>query len=224
MTLYTLLHLDVSAVEPESSGDVIERSGRFPLLGSMTGLAGQLSLVRVLVAGVAGAIGEVKLARVGERLMAIAASDSGVLPSEGKLRLRMALHGKCVGLETRRGVALVAAILEWRGGELLVVLVLVACRANQLASLVDGGFALGLMTLYAREVRMFALQREGAFVVGCTIEASWFVPALGVTGRAIGSGRAFGKLSVVLILVTILAVLMGDRAMEIGGLVAGGTL
>ena len=79
--------------------------------------------MRVRVAGVAGARVEVKLARLGERFVAVAADNGRMLAGEGELRPRVALQGKRIGLESRRRIAELAAIVIGRGGELAAMVI-----------------------------------------------------------------------------------------------------
>jgi len=230
------LHVLVRSLEPEPGHFVIERLHSSPLLGRVALLARQAGLVGILMACVAGQVGEAMLARhrgkrdfLGrhrqvcrrcQRLVAIAAGHQGVPPGQGEAGRLVVLHGKHHQLEARLRVALLAAVEVGRGGELAGVLIRVAGRTDEFARAIHRRAALRLVALGAAERGMLALQREGAPLVHGAIEPGRLEAAVEMAGGAVRTSDAPGELPSVGILVAVATPLVRDGTTEIVALVA----
>lgn len=230
------LHVLVRTLEREPGLFVLERLHFSPLLGRVALLARQGGLVRILMACVAGQVGEAMLARhrgkrdfLGrhrqvcrrcQRLVAIAAGHPGVPPGQGKAGRLVALHRKHRQLEARLRVALLAAVEVGRGGELARVRIRVAGRTDEFARAIHRRAALRLVALGAAERGMLALQREGAPLVHGAIEPGRVEASVEMAGGAVRTGDAPRELPSVGILVAVAALLVGDGTTEIVALVA----
>ncbi len=128
----------------------------------------ELALVRIGVACRASAI----LKMEGQDLvgsaaqsgfMAIGAGDGDMGSGEQETRVLVLRNCKRRMMKILYGVALFAAILVGRSGELLIVRILVAIRAGREFHFVNRVFARGCVAFFASHSRMFSLQR----IVGC---------------------------------------------------------
>lgn len=124
----------------------------------------ELTLVGILVAGGAGAILEMEGknlvgASTQAGLVAIGAGDSYVSAGQSETRGLVLGDGIRGTMEIDDGMAVFAAIVVWRGGELVVVSVLVAIEAGGEFHFVDGVFARGNMALGAFHLYVFSLER-----------------------------------------------------------------
>ena len=200
---------------------VIVRANRFPRRGDMTGVACQLGLVRIGMAGIAGLGREVIPARRGhrrgirQRFVAGVAANGGMLSGQREMGLRVPLHGEGRGCEAGHGVAQAALVSIWRFRKLPGMRIGVAGGAGQLSGRVYRGFALRTVAPGAFEQGMLPFQREGALTVGLAVEPRRLESCVVVTRRAIRPGGARSKLRAVRILVAILAALVGNGPPEI---------
>ena len=157
---------------------VVEALNVNPRPGVMAGLAAErrsvgalgghplleLTFMHVFVAGVAGHVRKVEredlVGPAGEsRLVAFGAAHGHVRPRQRILRVLMLGDGKRRAMEILYGVAILAAVLIRRRGELLVMCVLMAVPARRELHLVDRGLARGRVALVASHRHVLSLER-----------------------------------------------------------------
>ena len=124
----------------------------------------EFALVRIGVTGRAGAVIEMErqdLVRASgqARLVTFRAGDRHVRPGQNETRLLVLGDGEGRAMEVLYGVAILAAVLVGRGGELIVVRVLVTVGAGGKLHLVESVLAGRRVAFFAGDRRVFSFQR-----------------------------------------------------------------
>ena len=130
----------------------------------------ELPFVRIFVAGSTVAVLKMErknlvCAAAKTSLVTIGAGDGYVCSSQGESRGFVFCDGECGAMKFDDGVTVLAAVVVWCGGELVVVRVSVAIEARAEFHFVDGVFAGGNMALRAFHGNVLALQRVAGNVV-----------------------------------------------------------
>jgi len=129
------------------------------------------------------------------------------------LMLRQGEGGRAIAFQI---VTLVALVLVRLGGELVVVLILVAIGALiKFGDPEDGVFPLGAVALIALNFRVALDERIVGFRVGLDVEQGRLPAIDRVTRGAFDSLRTLGELAVVLVLVAVRALGEGQFFLEI---------
>lgn len=156
----------VEAIDIAPRLDVVTRfaTKRLPVGAAAGHTIVELTFVGILVAGGAGAILKVKrkylVGTAGETgFVAIRARDSDVSTGEREAGIFVLGDGVGGAVEVRNGVARLALIVVRRGGELIVVRVLVAIGAELKLDVVDGVLARRDVALGAVHLYVLALER-----------------------------------------------------------------
>ncbi len=193
--------------------------------------SGKFSVVRILVAGFAGAIGEVVFP-VGARrrvifAVAILTGDGRVRPFQGKRRGLVLFQGECRGVESFHLVAVFAPVKVRGARKLLRVRVFMTIGARLKRRVIVGIKTGGNMALGTVQGPMLACERVLGRLMAGDGERCGFPARIGMAGATFTVICAGHKLPLVLVFVAVHALFVFDRLLEIGlhmALVAGQAL
>lgn len=136
-------------------------------------------------------------------------------PCQNEPRLFMPCQAECGGLEAVQRMALFAAIQIRCSGELCLMFILVAIEAQLKLDFVKRFFPARNVALRALQAGMLAPQRISGRRVFFQTEGRGLEPLNVVAGTALRAASALNKLASVFVLVTIHALLEGERLFEI---------
>lgn len=183
------------------------------------GDCGKLALMRILVAALAGDVRKMKLPvrarRSGFFAVTILARYSGVRALQSELRFLMHGQRERGWMEAFHLVTVFAAVIVRRARELAGVWVLVAVQTSLGGRVIVGVEPGGKMALGAGQALVLSEQRILGRLVAGFLEGGRLPAVLRMAGRAFAVVRAAHELALVLVLVTVHALLMRHRRLEI---------
>jgi len=186
----------------------------------------EFALMGIGVAGRASAVREMERQNLvrssGEaRFVTLRASDSHVSPGKREASVLVLGNGERRAMKVLYGVAVFAAILVRRGGELFVVRVLMAIRARRELHFVDSVLASRRVAFVASDGRMFPLERIMRRCVFLHTKLRWLPAFDRVAFRTLSLARPRLELPFVRIgSMAIRALSKGQRLLEIASGVA----
>ena len=147
--------------------------------------------------------------------MAVLAGHRQMSPCQNEPRLFVPCQAECGGPEAIQRMALFTAIQIRCGGELCLVFILVAIEAALKLDCVKGFFPARSVALRALQAAMLALQRISGRRVFFQTEGRGLETLKVMAGTTLRAASALRKLAPVFVLVTIHALLEGERLFEI---------
>lgn len=180
----------------------------------------KLPMVRILMAGCAGLVGEVKwqhlIGAMHEgRCVTLNAGHRGMSACQREFRLLVQGNREKRALKALHVVAVLAAIIVWRTGKLPVVHVLVAVGATGELHLVNGVLPGGNVAFRAFNGGMFSFKRIARSLVLLDPKQRR-LPAFDLVAlRALAFRGAIRELAVMRVLVAIGAIREGQRLLEL---------